>query len=150
MVSFYRLSQRRLPALIAILAVLLLFIAPDVSKTLESYRTSANSEMSAHHPAGMMMNDMPMPAMSGHAAMMMHAGAAEAMHHDMGSEMGMMGDFACGYCQLLVHMPLLLCLFIAFFWLMCLIARTPPALILPAYHVTFFPGICQPRAPPRL
>ncbi|OFC63572.1 DUF2946 domain-containing protein [Candidatus Erwinia dacicola] len=144
MVSFYRLSQRRLPALIAILAVLLLFIAPDVSKTLESYRTSADSEMSTHHPAEMMMDDMPMPAMSGHAAMIMHAGSAEAMHHDMGR----MDEFACGYCQLLVHMPLLLCLFIVFFWLMCLIALIRPALILPAYHVTFFLGICQPRAPP--
>lgn len=149
MVSFYRLSQRRLPALIAIVAVLLLFIAPDVSKTLESYRVTVDSGISAHCHAGMMMDNRSAPAMPD-GSVMMHADPTHAMPHQRGSDSDTAGEFACGYCQLLVHMPLLACLFAAFLWLMCTIARTSPAMLPPAFHATVFPGTCQPRAPPRL
>lgn len=44
MVSLLGLSQRRMPAFIAVLAILMLFIAPEVSKTLAQWR-AANAIM---------------------------------------------------------------------------------------------------------
>ncbi|WP_128086809.1 DUF2946 domain-containing protein [Pantoea deleyi] len=101
--------RQRLTACIAILAVLLLFVAPMISKNL-----------AAHHA---MMADRPgMSAMSAEMPMMHHHGEmpmADPAAGDMG--------FACGYCDLLVHVPLMLWVFIPFIWWMCLISRAPPA-----------------------
>ncbi|MFV9688139.1 DUF2946 domain-containing protein [Pantoea sp. KXB45] len=101
--------RQRLTACIAILAVLLLFVAPMISKNL-----------AAHHA---MMADMPgMSAMSAEMSMMHHHGEMTSA----APETGVM-SFACGYCDLLVHVPLLLWIFIPFIWWMCLISRAPPA-----------------------
>ncbi|WP_233599228.1 DUF2946 family protein [Erwinia sp. JUb26] len=45
--SLLSLSQRRMPAFIAVLAILMLFIAPEVSKTLAQWRAAA-SAIAAH------------------------------------------------------------------------------------------------------
>lgn len=124
--------RQRLTACIAILAVLLLFVAPMISKNL-----------AAHHA---MMADRPgMSAMSAEMPMMHH-------HDEMPMADPAAGDmgFACGYCDLLVHVPLMLWVFIPFIWWMCLISRAPPA---PAPAVPRRRRqwrLNRPRAPPFL
>lgn len=60
--------------------------------------------------------------MSAEMPMMDHHSEMSMADHGM-----MMGPgFACGYCDLLVHVPLMLWVFIPFIWWMCLISRAPP------------------------
>ncbi|HID9456829.1 TPA: DUF2534 family protein [Serratia marcescens] len=95
-----RQLQQRFTACIAIMAVLLLFVAPVVSKSL------------MHHPmmGGMAQADAAMP----HDMHAMAMPAAEhAGHHGMDpAEM-----IFCGYCELLIHVPLLLWTFVPLLWL---------------------------------
>lgn len=49
MVSLFSLSQRRMPAFIAVLAILMLFIAPEVSKTLVQWRAAQAITVSGEH-----------------------------------------------------------------------------------------------------
>jgi hypothetical protein len=129
----YQLRQR-LTACIAILAVLLLFVAPIVSKTLMERQSrmmdmpsdGMTSELSMHHHE--MMMDMAMPGMD---------------HHMMED-----GEFACGYCDLLVHVPLMMWVFIPFIWLMMVISRAPPLPRLQAPLIRRFSPTNRPRAPP--
>ncbi|MFK8257194.1 DUF2946 domain-containing protein [Erwinia sp. AnSW2-5] len=159
MVSFYRLSQRRIPAFIAILAILLLFIAPDVSKSLEHQRASApdasvqedHSSMSSMHHGD--MNGMTMDEMttlhSPPSSMTAAPPSDHGQHHTMPSGMAMMDDFACGYCQLLVHFPLLLLVFIPLIWLLFrLTLQAPSSRYQSWFSSAFFLSISQPRAPP--
>jgi Protein of unknown function (DUF2946). len=85
--TFSHQLRQRLTACVAIVAVLLLFVAPIVSKTLmeqqnrmmamPSHDTMSGMSMQHHE----MMMDMAMPGMD---------------HHMMDD-----GEFACGYCDLL-------------------------------------------------
>nr|WP_240987357.1 DUF2946 domain-containing protein [Erwinia piriflorinigrans] len=156
MFSFSRLSQRRMPALIAIMAILMLFIAPDVSTILEQRRgaehhhqtTAENprsglNEMAQHG----MMNDMPMVGGHNHCNPTLSQTPDDGLHHQRSSG-NMLEHFACGYCQLLVHLPLLLAIFIVIIRMLLLSTRTPAPLKFSPYHFTFFPGLSQPRAPP--
>ncbi|TDT02413.1 DUF2946 domain-containing protein [Erwinia rhapontici] len=159
MVSFYRLSQRRIPAFIAIMAILLLFIAPDVSKSLEHQRVSTpdasaredhSSMVSMHHGdmSGMTMDEMA-TLHSAPPSMATTPPSDYAQHHAMPAGMGMMDDVACGYCQLLAHFPVLLIVFIPLVWLLYrLTLRMPPSRYESWLPSAFFPGIVQPRAPP--
>jgi len=128
MTSFTRLQQR-LSACLAILAVLLLFVAPVVSNDLMARHSSAP-------PAQMMMSH--------------DADAMPMMHHmdDAGHMMSGDEGFACGYCELLVHVPLIVWAAVPFIWLMLLIARAPP----PPRAVPPLrrrePHVYRPRAPP--
>ncbi|WP_240116310.1 DUF2946 domain-containing protein [Erwinia endophytica] len=153
MLTLYRLSQRRLPALIALMAILMLFIAPEVSKTLEHRQVRAAYETSSAVMGEMDMGMMPMDHGMKHPVtsaspdeMTGHAGNPVA--HGKRSDEGIMDDFACGYCQLLVHSPLLAWVLAALILLLFLITRVAPSLLSPAPPMTFFPGISQPRAPP--
>jgi len=130
--------RQRLTACIAILAVLLLFIAPVVSKTLMEPRPQNRHSAHPDHQivtsqpqikhAGM-HNHQPVTSqpqsehsgMSGHQMMAMDSTMPGMMHHD-----ALSGEFACGYCELLVHVPLMMWIFIPFIWLMLLISRAPP------------------------
>ncbi|MEL5638923.1 DUF2946 domain-containing protein [Serratia marcescens] len=105
-----RQLQQRFTACIAILAVLLLFVAPMVSKSL------------THHP---MMGGMTQTA----AAMPhdMHAMAMPAAEHAGHHGMDPAEMIFCGYCELLIHVPLLLWAFVPLLWLMTRIARLPCA-----------------------
>lgn len=103
-----------------------------------------------NHPAG----DDPAPAATyqpstannDHAGMKGSAmSSMPGMDH---SAMGGMSDFSCGYCELLVHLPMLVWIFIPLLWLILLTSRLPPPLTLPAYPLCWFPGTSQPRAPP--
>ncbi len=163
MLTLFRLSQRRLPALIAIMAMMMLFIAPVVSKTLAHWRVAETGDIAGERMAampGMVMNDAHMDgmAMDGHDmhAMPSAQGAQPSGHHNQGEhpvqamDEGMMDDVACGYCQLLVHFPLLIWVFVPFIWLMLLISRAPSPFSLPFYLCIAFFGLPQPRAPPVL
>ncbi len=105
-----RQLPQRLAAGIAIMAVLLLFVAPVVSKSLMHHQMMGGMAQ----PAAAMpheMHGMAMPAAE-------HAG-----HHGMDpAEM-----IFCGYCELLIHVPLLLWVFVPLLWLMTRIARLPCA-----------------------
>lgn len=157
MFSFHRLSQRRIPALIAIMAILMLFIAPDVSTILEQRRSAEHRQMPAENlraglnemaPHGM-TDEMPLVADNSlcDSATLPSQAADTAQHHNR-SGGKMLGHIACGYCQLLVHLPLLLAIFIVVIRLLLLSTRTPAMLKFSPYHFTFFPGLSQPRAPP--
>lgn len=105
-----RQLQQRFAACIAIMAVLLLFVAPVVSKSL------------MHHQ---MMSGMAQPAATMQHEMhgMVMPAAEHAGHHGMDpAEM-----IFCGYCELLIHVPLLLWAFVPLLWLMTRIARLPCA-----------------------
>ncbi|MBK4725989.1 DUF2946 domain-containing protein [Pantoea agglomerans] len=159
LVSFYRLSQRRIPAFIAILAVLLLFIAPEVSQRLEHQRVSAPDATahedhaamaSMHHGdmSGITMDEMS-TLHSAPSSMAATPPSYQGQHHTMPGGMGMMDDVACGYCQLLAHFPVLLIIFIPLIWLLYrLTLRMPPSRYESWHPSAFLPGIVQPRAPP--
>lgn len=122
--------RQRLTACLAILAVLLLFVAPVVSKSLiEQQRVSQPA------PAMMEMD---------HHQMMEHA-MPGMMHHDADD-----GELACGYCDLLVHVPLMIWVFIPFIWLMLLHSRAPPLPRRPAPVIRRRVAIPRPRGPPSL
>lgn len=122
--------RHRLTAGIAILAVLLLFVAPMISKNLAEHHATMQR-------ASAMRAEMPM------------------MHHH--SEMMSMADhgmmepgFACGYCDLLVHVPLMLWVFIPFIWWMSLISRAPPPSAINPPPWRWMLRLHRPRAPPAL
>jgi len=121
--------RHRLTAGIAILAVLLLFVAPMISKNLAEHHATMQraSAMSAE-----------MPMMHHHSEMMSMA------------DHGMMMDpgFACGYCDLLVHVPLMLWVFIPFIWWMSLISRAPPPSAINTPPWRWMLRLHRPRAPP--
>ena len=128
--TFSATFRQRLTACIAIMAVLLLFVAPVVSKTLlerQNHPPSIMADMPVHHAA---MPDMAMPGME---------------HHRMDE-----GEFACGYCDLLVHVPLMMWVFIPFIWLMLVISRAPPPPRLITLVIRRQTGIHRARAPPAL
>jgi len=140
--TLHRLSQRRIPALIAFLAIMLLFIAPWVSRTLE-HRQIAQEGTAAE----MVMPGMNMaPAHHG----MPDDGDRSAMHQApaMSEGMGTMDDIACGYCQLLVHFPVLIWLVLAVILLLFTVSRPRLVRYVPIAPVRLFPGVSQPRAPP--
>ncbi|MCZ4057846.1 DUF2946 domain-containing protein [Pantoea sp. LMR881] len=125
-----RLLQR-MTACIAILAVLLLFVAPIVSKNLAE----------RHHNSAMMHN---MTAMSASMSMMHHHSDSAMADHNIMPDEGL----ACGYCDLLVHVPLLLWVFIPFIWLILVISRAPPVPVIKPLLQRRETRIHRPRAPP--
>jgi hypothetical protein len=119
--------RQRLTACIAILAVLLLFVAPMISKNLAEHHAAMQSDSA-------MCAEMPM--MDHHSEMSM-------------ADHGMMAPgFACGYCDLLVHVPLMLWVFIPFIWWMCLISRAPPPSAINPPQWRRLLRLHRPRAPP--
>ncbi|WP_337039775.1 DUF2946 domain-containing protein [Serratia marcescens] len=120
-------------------AILMLFIAPVISRSLEHVRAgSAGTAVMAD--CGM---DMPMHHGMHSPPLMQHGGG----HHNMAM---MMDDSACGYCVLLLHAPLLDVSHAPLFWSQSLASRPPPI----RYLVPLFAHVVhtelQPRAPPPL
>jgi len=143
--------RQRITACIAILAVLLLFVAPMVSKTLQTQQSRTNAQSDS-----MTMSYVAMPQHAGmaHDAM---APMSESAHHAMMMD-GMMPDMAhntrsdsvmaCGYCDLLIHVPLMVWVFIPFIWLTLIIARAPPVPGITPPLVRHETYTHPPRAPP--
>ena len=110
----------------------MLFIAPVVSKSLAHQtvcqRTTATTVMSMPDTdRGMAINMSEM-----HHDMVTPAGCekAAAMEHQMrsGKAMSPMEEIACGYCQLLIHLPFVEFLLTVLLWLMLLCTRRAPVL----------------------
>ncbi|OON41088.1 hypothetical protein BTJ39_03715 [Izhakiella australiensis] len=154
-----RHRQQAISASLAILAMLLLMIAPVVSKSLMHQQmimagSMASSVSHNAHPMAMMpdMDDMEETdsvdnSMAGHHVHD-HQSAAEntpaADNHLMDRD----DDAACGYCTLLIHVPFMVWALLVLSWLM-LMTRTPrPPLRLvrpvsPSYSLSQ-----PPRGPP--
>ncbi|WP_223261825.1 DUF2946 family protein [Raoultella sp. 10-1] len=106
-------------AWLALLAIAMLFVAPVVSKSIA--RQAACQHFSA-------VSSMPMPAMHHDMPMAAHCAESVAMDHQMmsGQAMSPMEEIACGYCQLLVHLPFVQLLLAMLLWLLLLfIVRHP-------------------------
>lgn len=138
-------SRNRLPACLGIFAILMLFIAPVISRSLEHARVG-QSETASMADCGMdmstHMHHPPPSASNAKASMPM---AMQTGSHNMAM---MMDDSACGYCVLLIHVPLLDLAYSPLFWSGSLLSRAPPAhYIFPLFaHVAH--SEAQPRAPP--
>lgn len=148
MVSLYGLSQRSPPAVIAILAVLMLFLAPEVSKNLAWSPPVVSENHSPHHP----VRDE-LAVEHHHSA---HTDNSAEHHRHQGQSVGhhmmdgstMEGDFACGYCELLIHCPLIFWLFTPLIWLLLIASRVPAVVLYILSPTPYFAGCAQPRAPP--
>ena len=136
MPSLFTLSRNKWLSALALLAVLMLFIAPVISKSLEPPRAAKGGEhQMMGHSGGMMMEmgAMKTPASS---HLMPSAGAS------------LMDDIACGYCQLLLHIPLIVWLFIPFIWLAWRISRVPAPPVIAPLLAEHADAETLPRAPP--
>lgn len=134
-------SRNRLAAWLGLLAILLLFIAPVISKSLAQARGS-DSMMMMHH--GMAMDMSEMPDMH-HDMATTTDNAARQAHHPM----SMMDDSACGYCVLLVHLPLDL-MTQPLLWSTLQAATQPDVPLFQPVVARFVPRFFHPRAPPLL
>lgn len=130
---FSRATTQKLTACLALLAVLLLFVAPVISNSRldaphHGSATVTLTDVSAHHHAE-----------QGHHSTMASSHHAAAMQDE---------GFACGYCELLVHVALIVWAFIPFIWLTLLLERAPP---IPCASAPCSPqryAVHHPRAPP--
>ncbi|MDX7992074.1 DUF2946 domain-containing protein [Xenorhabdus sp. psl] len=121
----------------------MLFIAPMISKTLEHHREDIKSETSHCMP----MSDMQESDNNSHHQV---SASSHSMNHHGADHilMGLMDDIACGYCQLLINLPLLAGSFVPFILLMLVISKAPPAPRFSGPIIQRFYGESQPRAPP--
>ncbi|EMG9487822.1 TPA: DUF2946 domain-containing protein [Serratia marcescens] len=139
-------SRNRAAAWLGVFAILMLFIAPVVSRSLEHVRAGSagttvmadcGMDMPMHHG----MHSPPPEPEKASQPLMQHGGG----HHNMAM---MMDDSACGYCVLLLHAPLLDVSHGPLFWSQSLASRPPPI----HYLVPLFAHVVhtelQPRAPP--
>ncbi|MCK8413410.1 DUF2946 family protein [Erwinia amylovora] len=94
----HSVTHRRFAACFALLAMLLLFIAPVISTSLAQQR--GGNSMMMHHAMGMAM-EMDMSADD--RSLAEADPAAGKTQHPVRP---IMDDSACGYCLLLVHLPL--------------------------------------------
>lgn len=149
----------RVGIFLALLAIFMLFVAPAVSKALVRQ--------------GLMMPEtgnmlMPGMAMVQHEPAMAHkhAGEHHGMHHASSRkntayhdvvhndtttpQANWMDDAACGYCQLLLHMPLIFWVATLLLWCLITLRRTPAVV---QVCVLALRGLFRPflaRAPPVL
>lgn len=136
MPSLYVLSRHKWPFALALLAMVMLFIAPVISKSLEHQRAATGDE----------------PYMMSHSAgMMMEMGTMEkplSSHLLPSTGASLMEEIACGYCQLLLHIPLIIWLFIPFIWLMGRLYHAPPPPVIAPFLPQHVDAEALPRAPP--
>ena len=101
--SFQQTTPKRRAAWLALLAILLIVVAPLISVSLQKDPMSAMPGM--HHAMMMDSSSASMAQMPGHKMTMMHStdGATHTGH-----EMPLDHAEACGYCVLLAHVPGLL------------------------------------------
>jgi hypothetical protein len=116
--------------------MLMLFIAPVISKSLEHRRAATNGEHHMMSHSGSMMMEMATEQTPSPSHLMPGIGAS------------LMDDIACGYCQLLLHIPLIVWLFIPFIWLIWRISRVPPPPVIAPLLTQHDDAEALPRAPP--
>lgn len=127
-------------AWLALIAMVLLVVAPLISITLQNNAASKNMGLMHHdmpEMAAMMHHDMPEMASHG-----MENNAPQTAHIDHAE--------ACGYCVLLTHVPglILLALVMAFGWLRQRVVRRAVS-VEPLWLFTLW-SRPHTRAPPRL
>ncbi|MCA6221140.1 DUF2946 domain-containing protein [Photorhabdus antumapuensis] len=145
-------SRSRLSAWLGIFAILMLFIAPVISRSLEHARICESHSSRVADCHTVMSSDDDMPSMS-------HSDIASASpgtnHHDgmqmgmhAGGGMSMLEDIACGYCVFLIHVPLLDLANTPLFWSTSLTSRSPPVQSVTLFLAHFIFSDSLPRAPP--
>ncbi|WP_413733954.1 DUF2946 family protein [Sodalis sp. RH21] len=127
-ITRYPARRGRCAAWLGIWALLMLFIAPVISQSLERARAgAAPGGMLDGREMGHAVGDAVSADTMGHAM----AHAPFPRHPDRGGSlphsMPMSADFACGYCLLLIHLPLLDAAGVALFWSAVSTAGPPPA-----------------------
>ena len=158
MLSLRHIHHRHLhfPAWLGMVAILMLFIAPVISKSLVA--EGARHRMMP----GMMMSDMDMNMPDAEMADMNMSG-----HHPSPVEQcqkqtcksapqdtvnallsGDMSDAACGYCVLLVQLPVLGLQGLPMLWSLDFSSRAPPRVAIQRLIPSLFFTDSQPRAPP--
>ncbi|MGE9551107.1 DUF2946 domain-containing protein [Erwinia amylovora] len=127
-------SPSRSAAWLGLFAILLLFIAPVISKSLEQ-SPARHAAMMMSMP-GMAMDDMPMGEMTPdqHDRMQQHP-------------VPLMDDSACGYCVLLAHLPLDLTS-LPPLWSSLQAAKLPDRPLFRPVVGRFIAHFFHPRAPP--
>lgn len=161
-------TPNRLAAWLGMFAILMLFIAPVISKSLvrEGALPMAGMSHGGHSEdhAAMMMADkhaanaadeQPMSMPDKHAAdaadeqSMSMPGMSAAGHMRMMQHhpMSMMDDSACGYCVLLAHLPLDLNN-LPPLWSVLQAAKQPDLPLFRPVAARFIPRYFNPRAPP--
>ncbi len=123
-------SRNRLSTWLGIFAILMLFIAPVISQSLEharigeSHSDISSASQGTNHHDGMQMG--------------MHAGG----------DMSMLDDIACGYCVFLIHIPMLDLANTPLFWSTSLTSRSSPVQPVTLFLAHFIFSDSLPRAPP--
>lgn len=125
-------TRSRQAAWLGLLAILLLFVAPVISKSLADRR--GGDSMMMHHAMGMEMEMAGMPAMD----------PPMQDHHPL----SMMDDSACGYCVLLAHLPLDM-LVLPLLWSALQAAKSPQLPLVQSVAARIVPRYFHPRAPPQ-
>lgn len=127
-------TRSRQAAWLGLLAILLLFVAPVISKSLADRR--GGDSMMMHHAMGMEM-EMEMAGMPAMDPPMPD-------HHPL----SMMDDSACGYCVLLAHLPLDM-LVLPLLWSALQAAKPPQLPLVQSVAARIVPRYFHPRAPPQ-
>ena len=156
------IARSRFPAWLALLAMLLLFIAPVISKSLmaqhqHALMTPVSATMDAHTADDVAQQHA---CAADHAAHQHHTTAALAHHHvapppdasvnaawPKHHHMSMMDDNACGYCVLLIHLPLD-SVQLPQLWTLLQAAIPAIPLQLQPYVASWIPIWFRPRGPP--
>ncbi|MEK9497423.1 DUF2946 domain-containing protein [Photorhabdus sp. P32] len=162
LIRFYT-SRSRLPAWLGIFAILMLFIAPVISRSLEHARIGEahSSRVVDCHRA--MSSDDDMPRNMSHSDVSSASQVTQShstklystSHHDgmqmgmhAGGGMSMLEDIACGYCVFLIHVPILDLANTLLFWSTSLTSRPPPIQTVASFLPHFIFADSLPRAPP--
>ncbi|WP_188474503.1 DUF2946 domain-containing protein [Hafnia psychrotolerans] len=154
MLSLRQINHRYLhfSAGLGIVAILMLFIAPVVSKSLVS---AGVMHRMMPGMSGMDMSSINMPEDGMLPAQKGEHGDHTDIHHAMssgdkgqGMMTGDMSDAACGYCVLLAHLPLLHILALSLLWSSEVSGQAPPFLLANHFRSPAFYNDAQPRAPP--
>ncbi|WP_235192778.1 DUF2946 domain-containing protein [Erwinia mallotivora] len=132
-------SPNRYAAWAGLLAMLLIFIAPVISKSLAM--TPARHMAMMMNMPGMAMHDMPGMTTDDDA---MAAGDTQKASHP---PLSVMDDSACGYCLLLVHLPLALTSLPPLWSVLQAASLHAVPLFSPVIR-RFIPTFFRPRAPP--
>ncbi|MGI3107440.1 DUF2946 domain-containing protein [Dickeya fangzhongdai] len=142
--SLFELRQRRTPAWLGILALVMIFLAPPISQSLRASHHVQISPRPHHHSPSASLS---MPEHHSHHAMV-SAATPKGDMDEMGMGMGM-DHAACGYCVLLSYLPLLALSGL----LQAVVAVWSPRwqALLPVYSLFHNPRFLSPlpRAPPR-
>ncbi|MGV3346199.1 DUF2946 domain-containing protein [Enterobacteriaceae bacterium LUAb1] len=111
-----QISTVYIAAWLALLAVIMLFVAPVISKFI-SHKTVCEHAVSAMNLSDTHQNMMTKSCQT----------AAEMDHCRMSRQvMSPMEEIACGYCQLLIHLPFVLFMLTALLWLLLFFIHCMP------------------------